>query len=448
MSKLFQRRQSSGLDSFLFSSISGVKQSVNVALRDNSDGLADNRKKILTGTIFNNIAASMTGGIFFTGLVLILLKDEPNSIRNAYLGNMATLQLFCGMFQLAAPFFVEKMKRRRGFVMSFRTLYHVINTFLLALVPVLPMASTAKADVFMTLVAIMTAANAIATPPISAWHLHSLTKSRRGDYYAIQSMALPCINTLAAFLSGLVMDGFKAQGNEFIAILILRGAAIFFIAMETRAYFRVTEPVYHQSETMPKLREIVTVPFRNPKFLLMVLIAVIWAISANIPGQFFAAYQLQDAKLSYTYINVCNFLNIPILLIMIPFWNRKIHKYGWLPVLSVSVFLYGFAYVFNACLSVNTQYFYIISAVYCNAVSPGVTLGMANLPYLKIPKESQSSCIAFYNSVCSLAGCASAFMAKYFMLATDGVFLDIFGWQIKNGRILTCCLLPSPPCCL
>ncbi len=420
-----------------FSGFSNVGETFRNAFRDNGDNLAPNRRNIIRGTIFNNMLVQMTGGVFFTGLILILLQNEEETVRNTYLGNMATLQLLCGMFQLAAPFFVEKMRRRRGFVLTFRLLYHVVNIVVLAVIPLLPLPSLTKADLFMWMVVLMTASNALATPPLSAWHLHSLTESRRGDFFAIQSMILPCINTVTAFLCSLLMDGMKMQGRELTAILILRGIAVLVVMLETYSYYKVSEPDYMKSAQVPKLREVLTVPFRHPKFLLMVLIAVLWGFMANIPSQYYAAYQLEDAKLTYTYMNSANFLNIPVTLLMIPFWNKRIHRYGWLPVLSVSVFLYAFAYFFNGLLTADTQYIYIVSAVYCNMVAPGVTLGMANLPYLRIPERGQSSCIAFYNSVVALASTMGAWAGKYFVLATEGIYLDLFGLHLKNAAYVS-----------
>lgn len=121
---------------------------------------------------------------------------------------------------------------------------------------------------------------------------------------------------------------------------------------------------------------ILTVPFRHPAYLLMVFIAGLWSFAANIPGQYYNAFMLTDAKMSYTYLNIATMCSLPFSILMTPVWNKIINRYGWLKPMAISVALYAGAYIINVTVTENTQFAYIISAVYCNSVAPGVNPGL------------------------------------------------------------------------
>lgn len=421
----------------LYNSYLGLKQSVVATYKIDDDGNAKNRRRILEGNFLAGIATNMTAGVFFTGLVLIILADETEKVRNGYLGNITILQLFCGLAQLFSPLILEKLERRRGYVIAMRILYHFSNIIFLGVIPLLPFSATVKINLLMVGVVLMYTSQALAAPGLSVWQLGSLPDQHRANHFALQSMACTAVNALSAFLCSLFMDLFKSGGRELTAILILRGLAILVATWETWSFFDVSEPVYTQPDgNKMSFGSILTVPFRHPAFLLMVFIAGLWSFAANIPGQYYNAFMLTDAKMSYTYLNIASMCSVPFSILMTPVWNKIIHRYGWLKPMAISVALYAGAYVINVAVTEHTQFAYIISAVYCNSVAPGVTLGFANLPYLKIPEEGRSSCIAFYSSVSSLAGLGGSVLARQFMQWTDGSYLNLFGWQIKNGSYI------------
>lgn len=425
------------MNNVLYNSYLGMKQSVLSTYKIDDDGHAKDRRRILEGNFLAGIASNMTAGVFFTGLVLIILAGETERVRNAYLGDITILQLLCGLAQLFSPLILEKLERRRGYVIAMRILYHFSNIVFLGVIPLLPLSATVKINLLMVGVVLMYTSQSLAAPGLSIWQLGSLPDQHRANHFALQSMACTAINVLSAFLCSLFMDAFKSSGRELTAILILRGLAIFVATWETWSFFDVSEPVYSKSSgSKMSFCSILTVPFRHPAFLLMVLIAGLWSFAANIPGQYYSAFMLTDAKMSYTYLNIASMCSLPIILLMTPVWNKIIHRYGWLKPMAISVALYAGAYIINVTVTERTQFAYIISAVYCNGVAPGVNLGFANLPYLKMPEEGQSSCIAFYSSVSSLAGLGGSVLARQFMQWTDGAYLNLFGWQIKNGSYI------------
>lgn len=107
---------------FLILSKNGVKralsplgQSLFNAYSENRDGKASSRRNILAENIFFNVIAAVTGGVFLTGLILIILENESETVKNQYLGLIISLQLLANTSQIFTPFLINKMKSYRAF---------------------------------------------------------------------------------------------------------------------------------------------------------------------------------------------------------------------------------------------------------------------------------------------------------------------------------------------
>lgn len=432
MARFSVKRIFGRIGSGLYGYVSSMHESISTAFINDADGGAASRRRILYGNIFANMIAIMTTGAFFTGLILILLQDEPESVRNSYVGTITLIQTACGLLQIFAPIVIERMRVRKYFVISARLIYYFINVVLLALVPLLPTDGRTKANVFIALIVMMQASVSLSNPALTVWHFGNLPDNCRTDYFSIQSMALPTVNAILAVICGAFVDHFKADGRELVGILLLRAFAVIIVLAESRCFWKVREPDYPHSQNGMTLRSIFATPFRSRAFLSMVLVSVIWSFACNIAGPYFNIYLLEDVKVSYTFINFVSVFNIPILLITMPIWNRIIKRIGWLPMLLIGVSAFALTQLGNLFISERTPWMYPVCCIVWDFISPGSTIAFANLPYLKIPEESQSSCLAFYATAGSLASLGGVYFGKSFMAATEGIYIDFLGFHMKN----------------
>lgn len=405
--------------------------------QNDCDGLVKSRKSLFWGNAFAAFGSNITAGTFYTALLLVLFRGHPESLRNEYIGRIAMLQTAAGFLQMVAPLFIERMKRRKLFVMCLRWTYHVLNIFGLALIPILPLDIHVRANLFMIVAALMSATVALYSPGMSAWHIHPLSEHCRSDYYTINSLLAGALSLASNLLASVFMDFFAADGKEYTAILIMRGVAILLIALETKQFWQIKEPEYRVTEKKPSFVQILTIPFHYPRFLLNVLIAALWTGSTALVGSYYSTYLLADAKMSYTFLGVIGIVGIPFSWLATPIWNQIIHRHGWFRPMAISLVLYGGAYAINGFVTEETQWLYLLGSIYCTMGSPGSTLAFSNLPYMNSPKEGLSSCLAFYSTVGSLMGFLGAWLGKNFIHATEGKIIEIFGLQLKNAAYIS-----------
>ncbi len=419
------------LGNLLYNYFAGIKESRFNALYNDHDGFALDLRRVFWGNAFGNLASVAMNGIFFTGLILILLKGESDSVKNSYVGTIVSILSACGVTQIFAPVIIERLKSRKTFVFITRLIHYGINAVLLPLVPLLPFSQKAQVGVFIALMVIMQVSISLNSPAISAWHITYITPDRRADYFSIQQMAYTTLNAITSVLCALLLDQFKAHDNALTGILLLRGVALVFIGLECNMFFRIREVEYPKPEKLDFL-SIFTAPMKSKGFMQLVLIGVAYNFTVAIQGQYFTVHLLEEAKMSYTFYNFMTLFSLPILLIMLPVWTKLVKRLGWFYTLALSLVLFSFPQLFNMFITEKTVWIYPVLCIFSSFVSPGLSLGFSNLPFMRMPEESKSSCLAFYSTAISLAAFAGAFFGKNFVHWTEGMYLHLFGLTIGN----------------
>jgi Na+/melibiose symporter-like transporter len=233
-----------------------------------------------------------------------------------------------------------------------------------------------------------------------------------------------------------IADKLKTMGDGLQGLAILRLIALVFMGLDIFFLFKVKEYPNDQDGKRVKISRILLDPFKEKKYLLTVLIACLWTFTASIPGPYYSIYLLKDLGVSYSYINVINMLNIPIVIILTPIWARRIRRTSWFATLSISMGFYLISYIGLAFVSANTLYLYPIFLIVAFAFAPGITLTFANIPYINIPQNNQTRYIGFYSSMNTLAALVALTLGRKFILYTEEVKFRLLGIEMRNKQCI------------
>ncbi len=415
-----------------FSVFRNYSDCMHKSLYDIGDGLHTSRRGILISHHATTVIGNLTGGIFSTTLLLLLLGNATAAEYVKFIALNTAVLSFAGMTQLLSPVLFEKMKRRRRAIYVLTAISHFINIFVLPALVIIDLPTATKAYLYISAAGIMQACGAISGPPYSVWMMHNLPQTCRSDYLVFQNMTTDVLTQGLLLILSLFMDFFKAHNAVLAGILIMRALAIGAVAVQYLARNLMAEPEYNTEVQHVTFREMLRTPLSSKPFLVTVLIATLWSFGTTIGGIYYSAYLLDGAGLSYTFISICGMLGIPLNIYMLPRWNKFIVKFGWLPALSLSMIMYGICFALNVMVTEHTAWMYLISTVFCMSTAGGVTLGFVNLPFLYMPKSMESSCLAFYNLCSSLAAMAAASAAESFCILTENRTLNLFGLVIEN----------------
>lgn len=414
-----------------------VKMSWFRVFQENRDGLVKSRRNLYASNLINTVISYLVATTFYTTLLLVLFRGEPDSLRNEYIGNIAILQTAASFLQMVAPLILERMRSRKKFIIVMRCIYHFLEIIGLGIVPLLPFGIIAKANIFMVICGLISAVNALYTPGMQAWHIYPVRNDIRSDYFALNSMSTAILANLVAMITGLILDAAAIHQNEYIIILAARTISIPLVVIAMRKWWKIAEPEYPIGEKRPSFAKIMTVPFRYPKYLINTSIAALWALGSAAMGSYYSAYILSDGGVSYTLISVTNLFGMPLTLIFTPIWNQVARKVGLMRLMPIGMFLYSITYAINGLVTKDTTILYLLGSVYCCSVAPAYSLGVTNLMFDGMPKEGQSTCVAFYSTLTSLLTFVGAWIGKGFMKITEGKIVHIFGLELTNGACIS-----------
>ena len=403
-----------------------------LSLGDIGDGLHESRRGVLLSQHATTVNDNLTGGIFATALFLFLLKDATAFDYTRFIAMHSVVTGMAGFAQLLSPLLFERIRNRRRWIYGLTGAGHFINIVILPFLSGLGLPTPIKAYLYIISSGIMSACSAVCGPAYSEWMIHSLPDACRSDFFMLQTTTTELLSQGVSLALSVGMDFYKRRFSEFSGLLLMRGLAVLAVTGQYCARNRMEEPAYQTQAREGSWKNILKAPFSSKPFLFTVFVSMIWAFGTGFGGTYYNAYLLDGAKLSYTYISVCGFIGLPLQLLMLPKWNSSIRSRGWLPTMSVSMFLYGICYAINAMVTERSRWMYLISTVFCKMIAGGVSMGNANLAYLFMPESMKNSCFTFFSVCTSLAGMASAQAAKAACRKTEGKTISLFHLSLEN----------------
>ena len=394
------------------------------------DPMSKDRERLLFCSYTSNVIANLVGGTFWTGFLLLMNADD------AFIGTMTMIATATNMLQFFAPLLLERFSRRKGLLTGLRGLLYLLNVLFVGLIPLFPAASQARLSMLAITVLTVNILNAVTSPGISIWHVQSVPQNIRPYFYSIITMTVGAVVAVMNLAGSKVVDFMAARGMAYEGFMVLRGVAAALCVVELILYSRIKEYPYETSGAAFRLRDLVLEPFRNKPYLRTVAVTFLWNIAANLPGSYYTVYLLKNLGVSYSYITLISMLNIPVTLFLTPVWRRALAKHGWFKTLYLSVSVYLLHYIVLALVTRKSLFLYPLSQVLAYVFAVGINLSFTGIPYVNMPEKRQTAFIGFYSSAANLAALLGVTMGRYFIIWTDKMQLNIWGFEVVNKQAL------------
>ena len=394
------------------------------------DRMATDRARLLACNYTSNVIANMIGGTFWTGFLLLLNADD------AFVGTITMITTAANMLQFIAPLFLEQFKKRKVMLTILRGIIYLLNVVLIGLIPLFPVGSQFKLTMVAISVLLVNVINALIAPGLSIWHVQSLPQNVRQHFFSVVTMTVGAVVVVFNLIGSKVCDILAARGMEYIGFSVLRIFAVILCVIELILYFKIKEYPYESSSERFTIKDLFTVPFKEKKYLFTVAVVFLWCFAANLPGSYYTVYLLRDVEVSYSYLTVISMFNIPIVLLLTPFWRKLLTRYGWFKTLYLSMAVYLTHYILLALVTKGTLFIYPISQILAYVFAIGINLAFTGIPYVNMPEKNQTVFIGFYSSVSNLAALLGVTLGKYFVLFTEEMHLNILGFAFGNKQAL------------
>jgi len=397
---------------------------------NNKEEKAVSRRCIIVSNCSTNVVANLIGGNFLTGFLLLLNADD------AFMG-LVTMAAFAGnMLQILSPLLLERFPSRKKILIFSRCVIYVLNVIFIGIVPFFGFSDGIKLTMIIIIILLVNIISALTAPGFSVWHIKNIPENTRANYFSFYSVANGIIVYSIILAGSSIVDYFKVSGRELQGLIILRIVALFFCAIDAFFMFKIKEHPNERNEEPLNLKNVILAPFKCKKYLVTVLIGCMWNFAANIPGPYFTVYMLKDLKVQYSYLNMVNMLNVPILLLFTPLWKKRIQRTSWFKTLYFSMSIYLIHYIGLSFVSEKTFFLHLLFTIYAFAVAPGINLPFANIPFINMPEKNQTNFIGFYSAVNNFAALLGATVGKEFITRTESLKITLLGIQMQNKQYL------------
>ena len=145
---------------------------------------------------------------------------------------------------------------------------------------------------------------------------------------------------------------------------------------------------------------------------------------------------LDNLGLSYTLIMLVNFINVPVVLLATPLWNKLLWRKSRFTILYLSMSVYLMHYVLLSLVTNSAIWLYVAAMIVNFLLAAGINLSFMGIPYVNMPAESQTSHLGFYSTMANVAAFLGVTLGRQFILATEGYTLNLLGFSMVNKQYI------------
>ncbi len=394
------------------------------------DDLARGRLMLLFSTGFGNLAAVLTTGLFYTGFLI------DNGINLTNIGIITFLPSLASLFTLLAPSILERFPKRKWILAAGKLLYYTIYILGGTLVPMLVHDYTTKVILFAVTVLLGHSFNAIVTSGYTAWHINLMPESVRAEHFGVNSLVANVSAQGFGFLFALLVDAMPAEAASG-TIVLLRYAGLAAGVLDVIALVLPVEFPYEKLAVRPRLTDIFTMPLKNRKFALCILVIVIWTFAANLPNSVINYRLLEQLHISYSTIQFINVLFPVILAVTLGICRRLLNRFGWLEVFAVGGVLMGISFVvYGFVTPENVKWLFPTVRIFQHFTSCLTSIPLSNLQYMNLPAEGRTNYMSFYILAANAAAFLGMMMGTWFVALFPDFAIPVFGLTVGNIQLL------------
>lgn len=406
---------------------------------DNSDGRVTGRRGMLIGNFMTGFVSNLIMGNYFVGLLLAMGADD---IYISYI-NMATT--ICGFVQFISPLLLERMPRRKNFLMIMRVIYHTLNIVVVGLIPIIRADQMFLFAAMLITIILVNSISALCSPGYSIWHMQSLPAEKRANYFTVSNLGGTIFNIIVTFTAARFVDTMELKNVSVggisptvTALLILRVIALAGAALELFAFSKIKEYPYESDANAKNNRglRLLFSPAANKMFMMTISIQIIWTFACALIGKYFDIYLLDIVDMSYTYLSLSGIVSTPVIIIMTPVWAQLLRRHKWYNMMAIAVAGYSLAYIGNMLVMSSTQWMYIVVLLLCYLFNPCINIMFSTLLYMNMPEINRTAYLSFYALCTTLASFIGNILGTVFMNATNGMDITLFGTSFTNYQYL------------
>ncbi len=382
------------------------------------------------GRLINLISSLLTGvytifvtGIFYTGFLSLY------GISITETGIITFVPYLANCFCIFSTPVLNRFHRRKPVLLLSKIVYYFLIIIAVNLMPLLVSDTAGRVRWFTLLLFAANAENALFSPGFTSWFYHFFPEDNdlRVCYYTYSQLFTSVLANLVLVISGWLADAVRAQAELIIGF---RYAAFLLVILDVCVQAQAKE--YEEpGDQGSRIRDVFTVPFRHRKFIRCTALMGFWTYNCNLTG-LWLYHVLNHMHFSYLVINLVSSSYMIVFLIISPLWRRLIRKYSWIRTFGLANLIWvptEFVFFF---MSEGTRMMYPLLTVLQHFLSTGLNLAYANVLYMNLPQNQETSCISFQVFACNFAAFLGAMVGTALSAISGDSTVAVLGIPIYS----------------
>ena len=396
---------------------------------------AKGRFCVLIFTVIEGFLTYITTGIFYTEF----LQTYNIDINGA--GILSFIPYIASMFVLFTPELLNRFPKRRWMLGICKFLFYFLNLVGLTILPIIVSDNMSRL-VGMGIISFLASLfNVIATAGYAAWHIRFQPDDVRAYHLSVSQFATAMVAGVLMLSAGWLCDNLPSW-----FIIALRYFAFSLGAIDV-IFLMLPREVAYPVIRSPKFSDVFTIPLKNKKFMMTMVIVFLWQFSTYCYSSQLNYYLLHNIGITQTFYNIIIFLYGPFFILFMKFWRKRIEKTSWFKVFAVSLLivaplqiLYGFVQPGSFTLAALTIPLYVplilIVRLPQHFGGVGHNVAFANFQYINMPLTNRDCYTSFYQVVFNLGGLAGMGFGILFTMLTSDFSFTAFGHTYETGTPL------------
>lgn len=386
---------------------------------------------ILASGILTSIAAQFTGGVFYTGFLLLYGIDVVS------IGILTFIPSLACLLNIFSPSILERFRKRKWLLAFVRILTNTINILGITFLPSLVHEKRARVIGFIIIVALANSISALFGSGYSAWHAKFLTEDVRSAYFMFNG----CINSLTVYLFALIgsvaTDRLAGSPSQLTMMTTLRIISYVLTLLDTVLLCIPKEYEYETSGEKVKLADVFIKPVKNKAFFCSMVILFLYGFTTNLPNATLNAYLINNVHISYTFMNAINATYFLFFIAFGRMWNKFIAENKWFRALAIACVLQGATYLVYAFVNeANSSWLYLSVRLSQHVLGVVMNTIIASVPYINLPDEDRTNYLSFQLIVSNLASFSGMMVGTLFTSIMGERALNFFGFPLSAAPLL------------
>lgn len=311
-------------------------------------------RKYLTSAILDNANNKIASTTLMTAFAVYL------GISDFWIGLYVVLDTITNIVQVfAAPLFSKIGQSKKVTLINY-SIYR-ISSVSFAFIPFISQDVNVRTILFFIPAIIYAITGELGYITFVNWRMSLLKKEDRGKFSATKNAFKNTIIVLFSFLMGILLDSFKANGNELCGFLILFFIVFIIATIDIVLRIFTYKPEIRQEKI--NLKESISRPAKDKSFKKILLFCGLYRFAIGIGTVYLNLYILRYLNVNYLYYSILNIIISLSEALFGLYWVKKIAHRDWKNILIPMSILYIISFISLIILKDNIL-IYILPIIY------------------------------------------------------------------------------------